>query len=56
MIRTSELTAVEIHTELISAETRLMLVLIELMRSEQSVSAFLKRTSDHFKYCVNSFK
>ena len=48
--------SVEVHTELISAETRLMMVLLELMRSELSVSAFLKRSSDHIKYCFNSFK
>lgn len=48
--------AVEVHTELISVETRMMLILLELMRSEQAVSAFLKRTSDHIKYCVSSFR
>ena len=46
----------EVHTELISAETRLMLVLLEVMRVHQSVSAFLKRSSDNIKYCANSFK
>ena len=49
-------TDLEIHKELISSESRLMIILLEVMRREQSTSAFLKRTSDHMRYCVSSFK
>lgn len=49
-------TDLEIHKELISAESRLMIILLEVLRREQSTSAFLKRTSDHLRYCVSSFK
>lgn len=46
----------EVHAELISAETRLMLLLLEFMKTDQTTSGFLRQAADNIANCVSSAK
>jgi hypothetical protein len=46
----------EVHAELISAEARLMLLLLEFMKTDQTTSGFLRQAADNIANCVSSAK